>query len=56
MTLETYLAELRRKHARLSGLVDSEQKRPSPDFMTLTELKKQKLLVKEEISKALGKQ
>ena len=55
MTLETYLAELRKKHARLSGLVDSEQKRVAPDTIMLNDLKKQKLLVKQEISRALDK-
>jgi len=53
MTFETYLNGLRKKHERLCGLVDSEQKRPAPNFITLTALKKKKLHIKEEISKAL---
>ena len=53
MTLEAYVSGLRKKHAKLSSLVDREQKRPAPNFVTLTDLKKQKLHVKQEISKAL---
>ena len=53
MTVETYLNGLRKKHERLCGLVDSEQKRPAPNFITLTALKKKKLHIKQEISKAL---
>ncbi len=53
MTLETYVSGLRKKHAKLSLLVDREQKRPAPNFVTLTDLKKQKLHLKQEISKAL---
>jgi len=53
MTLETYVSGLRKKHAKLSSLVDREQKRPAPNFVTLTDLKKQKLHLKQEISKAL---
>ena len=53
MTVETYLNGLRKKHERLCGLVDSAQKRPAPNFITLTALKKKKLQIKQEISRAL---
>ena len=56
MTLETYLTKLRKKHAKLSGLVDTEQKRVAPDSIMLNDLKKQKLLVKQEISRALDRE
>ena len=54
MTLETYVNGLKREHERLCGLVDNEQKRPAPNFITLTSLKKKKLHLKQEIIKALG--
>ena len=54
MTLGSYVSELKRKHAKLSGLVDSEQKRPAPNSVILTDLKKKKLNIKQEISRALG--
>ena len=56
MTLETYLTKLREKHAKLSGLVDTEQKRVAPDSIMLNDLKKQKLLVKQEIFRALDRE
>tara|TARA_B100000029_G_scaffold483104_1_gene533979 strand:+ start:539 stop:709 length:171 start_codon:yes stop_codon:yes gene_type:complete len=53
MTVDAYVNGLRKKHAELSLLVDQEQKRPAPNFITITDLKKKKLLVKQEISKLL---
>ena len=40
MTLETYVAELKKKHAKLSQDVDNEQKQ-FPDMMLLSILKKE---------------
>ena len=54
MTLETYVDELKRKHAKLSYLVDVEQKKQFPDMIILTDLKKQKLVLKEKIFKFKG--
>ena len=53
MSFETYVTKLRKKHAELSGLVDIEQKRPNPDNLAVTGLKKKKLYIKQEISKIL---
>ncbi len=54
MTFETYLNGLRKKHERLCGLVDSEQKRPAPNFITLTALKKKKITYKGRNFKSLS--
>jgi hypothetical protein len=49
MSLFTHLETLEEKHTRLEGLLASETLRPMPDFSRIQTLKKQKLLVKEEI-------
>ena len=53
MTLETYVAELKKKHAKLSLDVDNEQKKQFPDLTLLSILKKQKLIIKEKIVKKI---
>lgn len=54
MSLVTHLETLQHKHALLSEAVETESQRPSPDFMKITALKKQKLLIKEEIASLDG--
>jgi hypothetical protein len=54
MSLVTHLETLQHKHALLSEAVEYESRRPSPDFMKITALKKQKLAIKEEISSLGG--
>ena len=49
MTLSSHLQELRKKHESLSEQVEDLQKSPGFDDIALTELKKQKLRLKEEI-------
>ena len=49
MTLETYVAELKKKHAKLSQDVDNEQKKQFPDMILLSILKKEKLIIKEKL-------
>ena len=51
MTMEDHVESLKAKHARLDQEIDSEAHRPLPDSSHLTELKRQKLKLKEEISK-----
>ena len=51
MTLETYVAKLKKKHAKLSLDVDNEQKKQFPDMMLLSILKKEKLIIKEKLVK-----
>ena len=49
MTLSSHLQELRKKHQYLSDQVEAAQRSPSTDDLEITDLKKQKLRLKEEI-------
>ncbi|MDF0601027.1 YdcH family protein [Psychromarinibacter sp. C21-152] len=51
MSLSSHLEELRKKHASLSERVEAAQQHPGSDDLEITELKKQKLRLKEEISR-----
>lgn len=51
MTVASHLQELRRKHETLSHQVEEAERRPSPDALRISTLKKQKLRLKEEISR-----
>ncbi|WP_136683499.1 YdcH family protein [Falsirhodobacter xinxiangensis] len=51
MTIASHLQELRRKHESLSDNVVAAQRQPSTDPLTIAEMKKQKLRLKEEISR-----
>ena len=51
MSLQEHVESLRAKHALLEEQIDEEQHRPMPDPMTLAQLKKAKLRLKEEIEK-----
>ncbi|MFQ5623061.1 MAG: YdcH family protein [Paracoccaceae bacterium] len=51
MSVETHLAELRKKHELLSEQVEEEQKHPGSNDLMISELKKQKLKIKEEIER-----
>ncbi len=42
---------LRSKHAELDGHLESENRRPRPDTLRITQLKKLKLLYKEQIQR-----
>ena len=53
MPLENYVAGLKKKHAKLSLDVDNEQKKQFPDFTLLSILKKEKLILKEKITKKI---
>lgn len=50
MALAAHLKELNNKHARLDDKIESELKHPAPDAILLTEMKKQKLMLKQKIS------
>lgn len=52
MTLETHVEALNAKHASLDQSIHREMQRPSPDNLKVKRLKQQKLLVKEQISRA----
>lgn len=51
MTIASHLQELRRKHENLSEIVEKEQRQPGSDALRIAELKKQKLRIKEEITR-----
>jgi len=51
MNIEKHLEQLRRKHFELQEMIDLEQKRPSVSHIRLTNLKKQKLKLKDRIEK-----
>jgi len=51
MSVETHVSSLARKHADLDRLVAQETARPIPNTLRLTELKREKLKIKEEIER-----
>ncbi|WP_081647655.1 DUF465 domain-containing protein [Pseudorhodobacter ferrugineus] len=51
MTIASHLQELRRKHENLSSMVEQAQRSPGADHLKVAELKKQKLKLKEEITR-----
>lgn len=51
MTIASHLQELRRKHDHLSTLVEQEQRSPGASDLRIADLKKQKLRLKEEITR-----
>jgi hypothetical protein len=54
MTLSSHLQELRKKHESLSEMVELAQRGPAGDDLRVTDLKKQKLRLKEEIQRLTG--
>ena len=51
MSVTSHIAELKRKHENLSSAVEAAQRSPGTDDLQIAELKKQKLKLKEEISR-----
>lgn len=51
MSLSSHLQELKKKHQTLSDHVETLQKSPASDDIEVAKLKKQKLMLKEEISR-----
>lgn len=51
MTVSAHLQELRKKHQSLSERVEDAQRSPATDALKIAELKKQKLRLKEEITR-----
>lgn len=54
MSLATHISTLEDKHYRLENMIEDESARPMPDFTVIQTLKKQKLLVKEELARLSG--
>ena len=51
MSLSGHLNELRRKHQTLSEAVEAAQRCPGMDDLEIARMKKQKLQIKEEITR-----
>jgi hypothetical protein len=51
MAIESHLAELERRHQALEHEISEAQSHPSTDDLTIAELKRKKLLVKDEIAR-----
>ena len=51
MSVHSHIEELRRRHESLSELVEREQRSPGVDALRVSELKKQKLHLKQEITR-----
>ena len=50
MALSAHLKQLNNKHAKLDEQIENLMKQPAPDTILITDLKKQKLQLKEKIS------
>jgi len=51
MTLQAHYAMVQEKHVKLESMIEAESHRPLPDISMLQTLKKQKLLLKEELER-----
>lgn len=51
MSLSGHLEELRRKHQTLSEAVEAAQRSPGSDDLEIARMKRQKLMLKEEITR-----
>ena len=51
MSVETHLAELERRHHALEVEIEEALSHPSTDTLTLSELKRRKLQLKDEIAR-----
>jgi hypothetical protein len=51
MAMQTHLAELERRHQALEEQIDDAMAHPSSDRLKIAELKRRKLLVKDEIAR-----
>lgn len=51
MTIESHLAELERRHHALEQEIEDAMGHPSIDTLALTELKRRKLQLKDEIAR-----
>jgi hypothetical protein len=54
MSMQAHLAELERKHQALENEIADAMNHPSTDALKLAELKRRKLLVKDEIERFRG--
>lgn len=55
MSISSHLDELRRKHAVLEQKIETEVRSPGSDDLQITEMKREKLRLKEEIHRLSSK-
>ncbi|MEM9429561.1 MAG: DUF465 domain-containing protein [Pseudomonadota bacterium] len=51
MSLSAHLAELQKKHQVLAQRIEEEERSPAADHVGITDLKRRKLLLKDEIKR-----
>ncbi len=51
MALESHLAELQRKHGEIEREIDEAMTHPSVDDLVISQLKRRKLAIKDEMEK-----
>lgn len=51
MSVASHLEELRRKHQNLSQAVEAAERSPSADSVNIAQMKKEKMRLKEEITR-----
>lgn len=51
MSLAAHVSTLETRHTKLEVMLEEESRRPMPDFAVIQTLKKQKLLLKEELTR-----
>lgn len=49
MSLNAHLSQLRQKHEALSQQIEDEERRPAADALQIAAMKRQKLMIKDEI-------
>jgi hypothetical protein len=54
MSLSAHVSELRRKHEALDARIAKETQSPGTDDLTITALKREKLQLKEQITRLSG--
>ena len=54
MSLSSHLVELRRKHQHLEEKIETELRSPAANDLRIAELKRQKLRLKDEITRLAG--
>lgn len=51
MSLDAHLSELKKKHQSLSAMIEREERSPGSDNLAVTRMKREKLRLKDEISR-----
>jgi hypothetical protein len=54
MSVQGRITELSQRHRQLDAAIDEALKRPAKDILQITELKRQKLRIKEELASLKG--